>query len=56
MTILSHLSDALDSLEDAREEAGMGTALMLDSIINDLRRLIGRVENIQDEHEDERQE
>lgn len=49
MTLLSHLNDALESLEKARSEANLGTTLMLDSIIDNLRQLINRVENIQDE-------
>jgi uncharacterized protein YicC (UPF0701 family) len=52
MTLLSHLNDALESLQEARDEAGMGTSLMLDSIIDDLQRLINRVENIQDESQE----
>lgn len=53
MTLLSHLNDALESLEDAQEEANMGTSLMLGSIINELERLTNRVERIQDENENE---
>jgi hypothetical protein len=48
MTVLNHLHDALDSLESARDEANLGTSMMLDEIINDLDSLITRFEQNND--------
>lgn len=43
---LSHLQDARDSLYAAKEEAGLGSNLMIGSIVDDLEDLINRFQNI----------
>lgn len=41
-TALEHLEAALDHLEKAREKASLGTSMMTNEIIEDLRALIDR--------------
>lgn len=47
-TALEHLYEAVEHLRKAREKAGLGTSMMITSIIEDLNELIERTENIED--------
>lgn len=47
--VIEHVENALDELQEARSAAGMGTALRLDSIINDLNRLREDTNQIHDD-------
>lgn len=52
MSVLSHINDALSHLRDAREEAGIGTGLMLDEAIDNIetiRNRYKRINNVDDE-------
>lgn len=50
---LESLREAEESLEDAYESASLGTRMMVSPILTDLRSLIERTENIQDDRENE---
>lgn len=51
---LKHLSDAIESLERAHEEAeGIGTSLMIEELLAEARELQQRTENIHDNGHDE---
>lgn len=49
--IIEHVDAALAELAEAREKAGVGTALMLGEPQADLRDLRGRLENITEEEQ-----
>ena len=53
MSVSSHLRDAIESLEAARDEAGLGTSLMIDTQIKEVRDLLNRVTNINDDNSDD---
>lgn len=48
----SNIDDAISNLRDAQDEAEMGTSLMIQSRIADLRKLRQRVSNINNETND----
>jgi len=48
MSVLESLHSALNHLEEAREQAGTGTGLMITQIINEVNDLIDRTENIEE--------
>lgn len=45
-TVLDHLSNAIEELEQARDKAPLGTRMMVQEILNDTNRLEERVEGI----------
>lgn len=46
MTVSNLISQAIGLLEEAQEEAGMGTSMMLRPIISELRDIHDRLDNI----------
>lgn len=46
-----HLEDALESLKDAREEAGIGTSMMIQRIIEELEPLVERTRRNEEEND-----
>lgn len=54
-TILEHLQQALDEMEQAHEKAQgeLGTRMMLDGVIDELRSLISRYKRINESHDHE---
>lgn len=44
--VIDHLSDALDSLEKARNEADLGTRMMITEVIEELAELTERTKDI----------
>lgn len=51
MTV-NDIQNALDSLRDAKESAGLGTRMMLQDVIDDTESLLARTESIQGDDDD----
>lgn len=52
-TVHEHLLSAKESLQKAHDEAGLGTRLMIGSLLADLISLIERVESIDERNNDD---
>jgi hypothetical protein len=48
MTVSEHLQNAIDELKSARDEAGIGTGLMIGGAIEKVRDIKSRYDNIND--------